>query len=142
MGMYTDLICEATIKEEYRDRIHTRVFNDDLFDHSTSWKSLFSEEFASDFVNDERADMIPYAESTLTSEEIFDGRVLKIDCSLKNYTDTYEKFYEFLKVISEEIIEFRTYFEENYEWNYKTDMKTYFYKNYLTGKYDEYYSKE
>lgn len=140
MGMYTDLICTAIIKEEYRDRIHKVVFESDMFEYKNSWSDLFKEEWAEEFIENERADMIPFGENNLKEEEIFDGVKLHIECSIKNYEYTYEAFYEFLKEISDEIIEFKTYFEECYD--YTDDGYVYRWFNYLTNKYEDVFSKD
>ena len=137
MGMYTDLVCTAIIKEEYRDRINNLVFNSSLFDDKNSWQDLFKEDWAEDFTENERAVMIPFGENQLKKEEIFDGVTLHIECSIKNYESTYEAFFEFLKEISDKIVEFKTLFEESYE--YINNGCVYFWFNHLTNKSENVY---
>lgn len=140
MGMYTDLVCEAKIKEKYRERIHKIVFENTL-ESPIYWETLFPEEFAEDFTTDDRASMIPFGENNLKCEELFDGVIFRINCSIKNYTCTYEAFYEFLKEISDEIIEFKTHYEENWDWNEDKQMYEYAWKNWLTNEYEYVYAE-
>jgi len=121
--MYTDLICKAVIKDEYCDKINKKINED------RDWKDLFDHYF----VDNIRADFIPYGEYGIVE---LNNKIFYCKCSLKNYADTYDDFFEFLKTISDEILEFKTNYEEAYDWNYDYTIKKIYWKNYLTDQYD------
>lgn len=127
MGMYTDLVCKAIIKDEYRDKMYKRMYED------FEWKDLFDHYF----VENESANHIPYMNTIgLKPENIFNGINLVIDCEVINYFDVCDDFFDFLQEISEEIIEFKTHYEEAYDWNDDYTERSNYWKNYLTNGYE------
>lgn len=122
MGMYTDLICKAVIKDEYCNKIY-KIINQEC-----EWKDLFDDEF----VNNSYADWIPFGEY---NDAKFDNNILSFECSLIDRDMTYYDFFEFLKTISDEIIEFKTHYEDAKEWIDK-DTEEIYWKNWLTDKYE------
>jgi len=129
MGYYTDLHCKAIIKPEYRDTIKKIVFE------YASWKDFFDH----DFVELPRADLIPFGENKLKQSEIFDGINLHIECSIKNYDDEIEYFFEMLQCISDEVSEYKSFDEDNFEYLERgTDcIKVKKWYNHFTGQYEE-----
>jgi len=105
MGYYTDLHCKAIIKPEHRAAIQKIVFE------NSSWKEYFTH----DFVELQRADLIPFGDAKLKPSEIFDGTNLHIECSIKNYYSEIEHFFEMLKELSEVISEYKSYGENDFE---------------------------
>jgi hypothetical protein len=127
MGMYTSLECNAIIKDEYCDKIHKIVYD------NFEWKDLFDHYF----VQNKQAHHIPYMNTiSIQPKNVFDGKNLTIDCDVINYAHVCDDFYFFLLRISEKIIEFKTHYEEDYDWNTEDTERNNYWKNYLTNEYE------
>lgn len=128
MGYYTDLHTTAIIKPGHRDNIKKVVFD------NVSWNDLYSHPFVKLW----RSALIPFGENKLKKEEIFDGTTLKINCSIKNYEDELDIFFEFLKEISSEVIEYKTFDEDSFDYDESTGkvIEVQRWYNYLTREYE------
>ena len=125
MGYYKNLHAKAIIKPEHREKVRMVVFED------TKWGDLFNHTFVTMW----RSDLIPFGENKLFKYEIWDGATLTINCSIKNYEDELDIFFEFLKEISSEVTEYKTFDDSEYEETDNERVDRWY--NYLTGEYEE-----
>jgi len=129
MGYYTELKSKSIIKPEYRESVRKVVFED------VKWGDLFNHSFVSLW----RADLIPFGENKLGLDEIFDGVTFTVNCSINNYEDELDMFFEFLKEISSDVLEYRTFDEDNYDYVERVGhhIKVMKWYNFLTGKLEK-----
>lgn len=129
MGMYTGLRCKVIIKPEFRPLIKK------MMDERLDWEDIAGDySFIKEFSTGFRADFIPYgglsympdewetnpndwknSEATDGFERQFDGNTgyWAFQCSLKNYENDIERFFELiLENIAEKVIHLEYYYEE------------------------------
>jgi len=97
MGIYTTLTFEGIVKKEYREAINKLttyqepdgLSRDYVFDTSEKWTST-GVDFMIRFASVSWADFIPNGDVTWNKETGF----WKFETKIKNYENTYEKFFE------------------------------------------------
>jgi hypothetical protein len=130
MGMYTGLRCKCIVKEEFRPMIKS-LMKDEVAG-LLSWKIVadaYGYDFVKQYADYSRSSFIPFGslaympDSWEADNKVTDGFERQFDektgywafqCSLKNYDDTIEAFFEMvLNNIAEKIIHLETYYEED-----------------------------
>lgn len=119
MGDYTTLDCEFILKDEdiakfkqlhyiYYARHPVHKEHKMIHMHKELEESL--KIYNHEFINDERADYV------ISEFDNIDNNKLKFKINIKNYSDTYKKFFDFLQSIDAEIIKYDTWFVYDEEW--------------------------
>lgn len=105
MGMYTELEYIVEIKPEYVN-IMTVILSIQYKDGLESFEDLYD---GHDFFSDERAE---YLFCGYGCKHEFMGNFLVGKADIKNYTDTYDEYFDLLSHISCDIMLFKTRYEE------------------------------
>lgn len=116
--MYTELVVVADINEMYHKQL-SEIFNPN-FENDTSWECLSSDfdsiKSLKEFISCDRYMRIPFSECLYKLNPQFNNGLMFIWCNFKNYDNEIEKFFNLLKDISDEILCFKSRFEEDSEW--------------------------
>jgi hypothetical protein len=126
MGMYTGLYFKALIKEEYRGMVrlaidHSWYFAGNHYPVARNWSSVG------------RCESIPWGALCYMPDDFPDqccdiaNGVWEVSCSLKNYQGEIQTFIkDVLSVISEEVYECFSLYEEYPTESWKDSVQTYF----------------
>ncbi len=139
MGMYTDIIFKGKLKKEFIEIWKKYIDSNDETNLWVELNKIVNNEKLKILAESERGTFFMWCENELKKEEMVnDEGVVKIQSSWKNYESEAEKFYDILGLVFEEVYEYKTHYEENFDWD-ENDKRYEEWFNHLTQKDEKIY---